>query len=153
MDFSDERQKSLYKVDYFEPEDDCTYSDWVWLEPYEVPEYRSEYSDVKFRLATADEAELYEEAYEDGYAVAMVLEMRSVDNGVTFRVEIDETGNLQAGHKMFRCAICDKHKDFDGEVAIVNGYYLTRLIDDVLWHVCYECAALSTEIDEVSIGN
>lgn len=151
MDY-DDNKKNLYKVDYYEPEDGRSYNDWVWLELHEVAEYRSEYKYVKVRRATEDEEELYEEAYEDGYSIAMVMEMRSVDNGVTFRVEIDGDGGLSAGHKMFKCAICDKHKDFDGGVAIVNGYYLTKLIEDVLWHVCYDCAALSAEIDEVDLG-
>lgn len=152
MESSSDDQKSLYRVEYYEPEDGRSYADWVWLEPKEVAEYRSEYKYVKARKATADESELYEEAYEDGYSVAMIMEMRSIDNGVTFRVELDDSGDLAAGHKMFKCAVCDKHKDFNA-VAVVNGYYLTILIDDVLWHVCYDCAALSAEIDEVNIGN
>jgi hypothetical protein len=149
MDYEEGNQKHLYKVDYYEPEDECSYIDWVWLEFHEVAEYRSGYKYVKVRRATQDEENLYEEAYEDGYSIAMIMEMRSIDNGVTFRVELDEDGGLTAGHKMFKCAICDKHKDFDGGVATVNGFYITKLIDDVLWHVCYDCAALSAEINKV----
>lgn len=151
--FDDDGQKHLYRVEYYEPEDARSYNDWVWLELSEVSEYRSDYKYVKVRRATPDEEELYEEAYEDGYSVAMIMEMRSVENGVTFRVEIGDDGGLSAGHKMFRCSICDKHKDFDKEIAVANGYYLTRLIEDVLWHICYDCASLSAEIDEIELGN
>lgn len=152
MNYEDDNQKHLYKVEYYEPEDQRSYIDWVWLELQEVSEYRSEYKYVKVRRATQDEEDLYEEAYEDGYSVAMIMEMRSVENGVTFRVEISDDGGLTAGHKMFKCAICDKHKDFDGGVAEVNGFYVTKLIDDVLWHVCYDCAAMSAEIEDAING-
>lgn len=153
MELPEDNEKALYKVEYYEPEDGAFYSDWVWLQSNEVPEYRSSYEYVKVRIATADEHELYEEAYEDGYSIAMLMEMRSVDNGVTFRVEIDDDGGLSAGHKMFKCAICNEHKDFEKEVAHVNGYYLTQLVDDILWHICYDCITVNTEFDEIINGN
>jgi hypothetical protein len=151
MEYAEDKQKNLYKVEYYEPEDQHLYTDWVWLEVSEVSEYRSGYKYVKVRRATSDEENLYEEAYEDGYSVAMIMEMRSVDNGITFRVEVAPDGDFTAGHKMFKCAICEKHKDFNNEIAIINSFYLTKIVNDVLWHVCSDCAELSAEIDGVTI--
>jgi len=153
MESSEDEVKHLYKFDYYEAEDDCTYVDWVWLKPSELSEYRSSYAQVKMRAATEDEENLYEEAYEDGYGIAMIMEMRSVDNGVTFRVELDKNGDFDMGHKMFRCALCEKHKDFDEQAATAGAYYLTQLVDDVLWHVCIECVVLGEQVDEAAIDN
>jgi hypothetical protein len=152
MDYSEEEDnKNLYKFEFYEPEDSKFYTDWVWLNPQEVSQYRSEYKSVKVRKATIDEESLYDEAYEDGYSVAMIMEIRSVDNGVTFRVEVGSDGSLTAGHKMFKCAVCDKHKDFDVDAAIVNSFYITKLVEDIAWHVCNDCFLLGLEIDGVSI--
>ena len=153
MDLEDDKQKHLYKVEYFEPEDNTTYTDWVWLYLEEVNEYRSGYKFVKVRRATEDEESLYEEAYEDGYSIAMIMEMRSVDNGVTFRVEIGADGDLDMGHKMFKCAVCNTHKDFNDNAAKNSGYYLTTLVEDVLWHLCTQCVELSSEIDSINIDD
>lgn len=150
---SDETPKHLYKFDYYEPMDDARYTDWVWLQPAEVKDYRSTYVDVAVRQATEDEEALYEEAYEDGYAIAMIMEMRSVDNGVTFRVEVTKDGEFDMGHKMFKCALCDKHKDFDEHAATAGAYYMTQLVDDVLWHVCEECVVLGEQVDGVVLDN
>lgn len=151
MEYAEDGEKNLYKVDYYEPEDQRSYIDWVWLKPEEVTEYRSDYKYVKVRRATQDEEDLYEEAYEDGYSIAMIMEMRSIDNGVTFRVEVSDDGSFNAGRKMFKCAMCDKHKDFE-KVGTVNGFYITAMIDDILWHVCYDCAAMSAEIEDAISG-
>ena len=133
--------RSLYRFSYYEPEDDCNYVDWVWLKSEEVLNYRPDSLSLEYRPATKDETELYEEAYADGYGVAAILEFESSYDGVTFRVEIDEDGELDMnGAKMFQCGICDKHKDFDDEVAMTAGLFLGEVKDDKLWHVCYSCA-------------
>lgn len=147
MQIEDDGQKHLYKVEYFEPDDNATYVDWVWLYLKEVNEYRSGYKFVKVRRATEDEENLYEEAYEDGYGVAMIMEMRSVDNGVTFRVQLDSDGDFDMSHKMFKCALCEKHKDFDDNAAMAGAYYITQLVEDVLWHVCQDCVILGEQVD------
>ena len=153
MESSNDEVKHLYKFDYYEADDNCNYVDWVWLKHSEVEDYKSSYAQVKMRIATQDEENLYEEAYEDGYGIAMVMEMRSIDNGVTFRVELTEDGDFDMGHKMFRCALCDKHKDFEEHAATAGAYYITQLVDDVLWHVCEECVVLGEQIDEINLDD
>lgn len=142
----------LYRFEYFEPEDNETYVDWIWLDALELNNYKSEYNTVKVRPATNDEVDLYEEAYADGYGIAAVMEFESKYDGITFRVELDDDGKLDfQSKKMFQCAMCDKHKDFDTEVATANGLYLGEIKDDKLWHVCYECAMVQVEVEGIEI--
>lgn len=151
MTDGEEASKHLYRVEYFEPEDNANYTDWVWLQRSEVDSYRSEYKFVKVRRATPDEEELYEEAYEDGYSIAAIMEFESKDNGITFRVELDKNGELSEGKKMFKCASCGKHKDFNSDVAVASDFFLTTLVNDILWHVCYDCAMLVLEVDGITL--
>lgn len=145
--------RSLYRFEYYEPDDDFTYVDWVWLKVDEINDYKSGLNDVKFRPATKDEADLYDEAYADGYGVAALMEFESQYDGITFRVELDDDGNLDMdGKKMFQCAVCDRHLDFDNEIATAGGMYLGAIRDDKLWHVCYDCAQGSAEVDWISHG-
>ena len=131
----------LYRFEYYEPEDNETYVDWVWLDAKELNNYKSEYSTIKVRPATEDEADLYEEAYADGYGIAAMIEFEAQYDGISFRVELGEDGQLDMnGKKMFECAICEKHKDFEDEVAVTAGLYLGEVKNDKLWHVCYDCA-------------
>ena len=143
----------LYRFEYYEPDDDFTYVDWVWLKLEEINDYKSGLNDVKFRPATKDEADLYDEAYADGYGVAALMEFESQYDGITFRVELDDEGNLDMdGKKMFQCAVCDRHLDFDSEIATAEGMYLGAIRDDKLWHVCYDCAQGSAEVDWIVHG-
>ena len=137
-----EENRILYRFEYYEPEDNETYVDWVWLNPLELNDYRSGYTTIKVRPASEDECDLYEEAYADGYGIAAMMEFESSYDGITFRVEMGEDGELNMdGKKMFECAICSKHKDFEDDVAMTAGLFLGELKDDKLWHVCYDCAA------------
>ena len=137
----DHEGRILYRFEYYEPEDEQTYVDWVWLDARELNNYKSEYNTIKVRPATEDECDLYEEAYADGYGIAAMMEFESTYDGVTFRVEMGEDGELNMdGKKMFECAICSKHKDFEDDVAMTAGLFLGELKDDKLWHVCYDCA-------------
>jgi hypothetical protein len=139
--------RSLYRFEYYEPDDDFTYVDWVWLRLEEINDYKSGLNDVKFRPATKDESELYDEAYADGYGVAALMEFESQYDGITFRVELDENGELDMnGKKMFQCAVCDKHLDFDSDIATARGMYLGAIRDDKLWHICHDCARGSAEV-------
>jgi len=147
---------NLYRFEYYEPLDEFTYVDWVWLEPIEVSEYRSSAANVKYRKATAEEEELYNEAYADGYGIAALMEFQSNDNGITFRVQLNEDKQDFTHTKMFKCATCGEHRDFETEVAMVNGFYLTALKgedNDILWHVCYDCAMLELEVDWIDFDN
>ena len=137
-----EENQILYRFEYYEPEDNETYVDWVWLNPLELNDYRSGYTTIKVRPASEDECDLYEEAYADGYGIAAMMEFESSYDGITFRVEMGEDGELNMdGKKMFECAICSNHKDFEDDVAMTAGLFLGELKDDKLWHVCYDCAA------------
>lgn len=132
--------KFLYKFEYYEELDNETYTDWVWLEESEVADYRSSYQKVDVRKATLEEASLYEDAYSEGYGMAAVLEFESKYDGITFRIELNEDGNLSAGRKMFQCAVCDEHLDFEEKVAAIGEMYLGVVKEDKLWHVCRDCA-------------
>lgn len=146
--------RTLYRFEYYEPEDNESYVDWVWLKPDQLKDYKANYQTIKVRPATDDEVDLYEEAYADGYGVAAFMEFESKYDGVTFRVELDKNGELEFdSKKMFECAVCAQHKDFDEEVAMVNDLYLGVVKDDKLWHVCYDCGLLGTEIGSIEISS
>lgn len=147
-----EENRDLYRFEYFDPEDEVTYVDWVWLELSEINNYKSEYPRSKIRAATEEETNLYEEAYSDGYGIAAMLEFQDSYDGVTFRVELDEDGELDLdGKKMFECAVCSNHKDFEDEVAMSGDMFLGVLKDDKLWHICYECALLGSAIGNIQL--
>lgn len=153
MDSEDNEERSLYRAEYTDY-DNSTTVEWVWLSDEDIADYRSSYNSVKLRLATEDETLLYDEAYADGYGIAAMLEFQSSYDGVTFRVELDENGSLNfEGAKMFECAVCGEHKDFEDEVAMANDLYLGVVKDDKLWHVCYDCAMLGTAIGGIEIEN
>jgi hypothetical protein len=138
---SQETERFLYRFEYYEPEDNRTYVDWIWLTHEELKDHKSSYNEVKIRLATEDESDLYNEAYADGYGIAAMMEFESQYDGITFRVELGKDGQLDMnGKKMFECAICEKHKDFETEVGTAAGLYLGEVKNDKLWHVCYDCA-------------
>jgi hypothetical protein len=143
--------KRLYRFECYEPLDEETYINWVWLEPEEVSNFASSAGSVKYRVATSEEEELYDEAYADGYGIAAVMEFESKNDGITYRVELDESREDFSYTKMFQCSTCNKHKDFETEVATASGFYLTELKDEILWHVCYECAMLQLEVDGLEI--
>lgn len=147
---NDESEKALYRFEYYEPEDKETYVDWVWLSDSEINDYKSSYGTFKMRPATEEETDLYNEAYADGYGVAAVLEFESQYDGISFRVELGEDGLLDVkGTKMFECAICGNHKDFETEVATVGDFYLGMVKDDKLWHLCFDCVMIQQEIDSI----
>lgn len=144
----DKTPLQLYKITYLD--EGVKYSDWRWLsieEASDLANLPSRGEVESFREATADEADLYDEAYNDGYGIAMIQEFQSCDNGVTFRVEMDEENRgFFTTQKMFKCGICEKHKDFEEEVASANGLFLSVDKGDMLWHVCFGCAVLEVEV-------
>lgn len=152
MSDKDKSAQILYRFEYFEPEDNQTYVDWVWLDPLELNDYKSNYNTIKVRPATADECDLYEEAYADGYGMAAMMEFESKYDGVTFRIKLDDKGELDfEGTKMFECAVCTNHKDFEDDVAMSGDMFLGVVKEDKLWHICYECAMIGTEISNIEI--
>lgn len=152
MTADNREEKSLFRFQYVE--EDETYVDWVWLTIEELVDYKSNHGkDIHVRPATPDETDLYEEAYADGYGVAALMEFESQYDGVTYRLELPEGCNSIefSQKKMFECAICGKHKDFDTEVATANGLYLGEVKENKLWHVCFDCATLQVQLDTIQI--
>lgn len=153
-----EPERSLYRFEYLD--DGNRFVDWVWLSEDEVDKYMTPHSDISGmnrRRATADETELYDEAYEDGYGVAMVQEIMSSNNGLTYRIEFNKDSEQEpdanglTGHRMFECATCSKHKDFESEVAVIETgpWYLATLKDTMLWFNCYDCTSLGVDISGI----
>jgi hypothetical protein len=140
----------LYRFEYLQEE--IAVIEWVWLKSGEANSYFDNHwsmiTGVSFRVASQDEEDLYNEAFNDGYMLATVEENRQNDNGITFRLNSFTEEGMDTT-KMFECVRCNKHKDFEGEVAMVNGLYLSEAKEDILWHVCYDCVMLQTEIESI----
>lgn len=142
---------TLYKFETIE-EDGYNRVDWLWIDDEELTEYLS--SGTIYRKATEEEVYLYEEAFSYGKMLGTVETSYLNHNGVMFRVDGLGGDDLLDGIKtvkVFTCARCENPKDFDSEVATVRGLYLTELKDDVLWHVCYDCVMLQTEIESIEL--
>lgn len=152
MTSEEHEEKSLFRFQYVE--DGERYVDWVWLTLEDLVSYKTNHgTDIHVRPATPDETDLYEEAYADGYGVAALMEFESQYDGVTYRLELPEGRNSIefSQKKMFECAICGKHKDFDEEVATANGLYLGEVKDNKLWHVCFDCASIQVALDGIDV--
>lgn len=142
--------RSLYRFENYEPLDDETYVNWIWLTDSEYLEYVD--GEVgPHRAATADEAELYNEAYADGYGMAAILEFESGYDGITFRLNLGENKEFD-NTKMFQCAVCDRHLDFEDNVANAGGMYLGAIRNEKLWHICYDCARGNAEVEWIEQG-
>jgi len=142
---------TLYKFETIE-EDGYNRVDWLWIDDEELTEHLS--SGTIYREATEEEVYLYEEAFSYGKMLGTVETSYLNHNGVMFRVDGLGGDDLLDGIKtvkVFTCARCENPKDFDSEVATVRGLYLTELKDDVLWHVCYDCVMLQTEIESIEL--
>jgi hypothetical protein len=124
---------------------------WNWLTNYELEDYLKNAPIVTHRAATKEEEELYDEAYRDGHDVAFLKQLDESFDGITFRMEGIEDGQIKTT-KMFQCAICDQHKDFLGEVATAGAMYLGLIRDDKLWHLCYDCAIGNADVDWIKHG-
>lgn len=140
---------TLYKFETLES-DGFNRVDWIWVEDGEIANYLS--SGTIYREATEEEVYLYEEAFSYGKMLGTVETSYLNHNGVMFRVDglggVDPLESMKTV-KIFTCARCDKEKEFDSNVATVNELYLTELKDDVLWHVCYDCVVLQTDIESI----
>lgn len=150
---------SLKRFEYLEG--NIRVVDWIWLREDEVANYmsgRDTIGALLVRNASADEAELYDEAYNDGYDVAMIYESINNSNGVTYRIEVSEdkiatkAGDFDS-HKMFECATCGVNKDFESDVAVIETgpWFLATLKEDVLWFNCYNCGSMGAEIAGIEV--
>lgn len=150
---SKSENRSLYKCEYYDLESEEFVTNWIWFSDDEVMPYVEKTAAI-FRPATKDEENLYYEAYADGYSTAALKEHEARYDGITFRVEFDENGNLLTmnGKKMFQCAICDRTLDFEENVASAGGMYLGAVRNDTLWHICFDCAQGRTEVEWIEQG-
>lgn len=141
---------TLYKFETLE-EDGFNRVDWIWVGEGELANYLS--SGTIYREATEEEVYLYEEAFSYGKMLGTVETSYLNHNGVVFRIDgLGDFSEEEEGLKtvkVFTCSRCENPKEFDSDVATVNGLYLTELKDDVLWHVCYDCVVLQTEIESI----
>lgn len=143
---------TLYRMEYLD--EGTRIVDWLWLTDFELENYLEEKAQVAgliYRAATSEEEELYDEAYRDGYEVAAITVVNDTYDGVTFRVDSITEEAIETT-KVFQCAVCDKHDDFESGVATAAGMYLGVLKDDKLWHLCYDCAQGNAEVDWISHG-
>ena len=143
---------TLYRMEYLD--EGTRIVDWLWLTEYELENYledKAQAAGLIYRAATSEEEELYDEAYRDGYEVAFITGIQENDHGVTFRVD-DITEDSITTTKVFQCAVCDRHDDFESGVATAAGMYLGVLKDDRLWHICYDCAQGNAEVDWITHG-
>lgn len=142
---------TLYKFETLE-EDGFNRVDWIWIDEAELADHLS--SGTIYREATEEEVYLYEEAFSYGKMLGTVETSYLNHNGVMFRVDglggDDSLDGLKTV-KVFTCARCENPKEFDSEVATSHGLYLTELKDNVLWHVCYDCVMLQTEIESIEL--
>lgn len=143
----------LYKVTYVD--DNANYSNWTWMtieEASDVANLPTLGEIESFREATTEETELYDDAYNDGYGIATIEEFQSCNNGVTFCLNFDNaTEGMFTTKKMFECGICGEDKDFESGVASANGLFLSVNVDDMLWHVCFNCAV--EEVEKMEMDN
>ncbi len=144
---------TLYKFETLE-EDGFNRVDWIWIDEAELAGHLS--SGTIYREATEEEVYLYEEAFSYGKMIGTVESSYLNHNGVMFRVDglggDDSLDGLKTV-KVFTCARCENPKEFDSEVATSHGLYLTELKDNVLWHVCYDCVMLQTEIESIELDS
>jgi hypothetical protein len=141
----------LYRFEYIDTfmGESTRMVDWSWVPEGELQDYIDSKSKISSGLVTREaseeEAELYDEAYNDGYGIATIMEIQKNDNGISFAMlGINEDGNIITSKK-FRCGICDEMRDFETEVAVANDFYVSTSKDDVLWHVCFNCAISKLE--------
>jgi hypothetical protein len=151
---STNEELKLYRFEYLQ--EDLPVVEWVWLKFGEAEGYFDNHwsmiTGVSFRVASQDEEDLYNEAFNDGYMLATVEENHRNDNGITFRLNSFTLTGMDTT-KMFQCARCDKRKDFDDEVAVANGLYLAEAKEDILWHICFDCVMLQNEVESISIDS
>lgn len=144
---------TLYRMEYLD--EGIRVVDWLWLTEYELENYledKAQAAGLIYRVATPEEEELYDEAYRDGYEVATLTGVENAYDGITFRMDgIDEDGDIKTT-KMFQCAECDRNLDFEQEVGTSGEMFLGVLKDDKLWHICYSCAMLQIEIQNIEIN-
>lgn len=144
---------TLYKFETIE-EDGFNRVDWSWIDEAELTDHLS--SGTIYREATEEEIYLYEEAFSYGKMLGTVESSYLNHNGVVFRIDGLGEGSLEGDLKtvkVFTCARCDNQKEFDSDVATSHGMYLTELKDNVLWHVCYDCVMLQTEIESIEFNS
>lgn len=143
-----ERPIHLYRFTYWEEPTSPPSVEWVFGgSDRDMEKHGSMYKDMAFhyeyRRATPDESAAYDEGFTEASALADATSRMQNWNGVTFRIDRFTEDNLETT-KIFECAKCGKHKEFEAEAATIGEYYICtpspRERNESLWHVCRECA-------------
>jgi hypothetical protein len=145
---SEKKDFKLFRFEYLSMGDRVV--DWVWLTgEEEAKDYLtvdSGVSGVVYRSATADEEELYDEAFNDGLGLGQAEARMESYNGVAYQLNsmnLDVT-NENFGidtTKVFTCGDCGESLlEFELKAVTTGEYYVAKEKDGVLWYVCSECA-------------
>ena len=141
----------LYRFEYIDTfmGESTRMVDWVWVPDAELQDYIDSKSKISsglvMREATEEESELYDEAYNDGYGMATLMEIQKNDNGISFlMLGMNEDSEIITSKK-FQCGVCDEQRDFETEVAVANNFYVSVSKEEILWHVCFNCAISKLE--------
>jgi hypothetical protein len=142
---SEESKFKLYRFEYLLLGDRVV--DWIWLtDEDEAKQYMtgdSGISGVIYRQATNEEAELYDEAFNDGHGLGIAESRMESHNGVMHRLDsfkaTDEEFKLDTT-KIFTCGECGESElEFETKAVTTGGYYVAKEKDGVLWHICFDC--------------
>lgn len=142
MSFRDDKNLKLYRFEYID--DGYATVDWVWLESDQTKDYLANDPDVHamtVREATEEEADLYNEAFADGYGLGSVETEFKRSNEVYYKF-VGMKGDLELEtEKVFTCGECKtRMMDFESKSAKFGPYFITKDIDGVSWFLCIECA-------------
>lgn len=124
--------------------------DWVWLtgdeEAKDYLSVDSGVSGVMYREATEDEAELYDEAFNDGLGLGQAEGRMENYNGLAYRLNsmnlnpADEKFGIDTT-KVFTCGECGESSlEFEIKAVTTGEYYVAKEKEGVLWYVCFDCA-------------
>ena len=138
---------NLYRFEYIQYGDRVV--DWVWLKnDEEALDYMSgeaEVSGMIYRKASTDEMVLYDEAYEDGRGLGIAEARMEASNGVFYEfVSFDASSDeiSMQTNKIFTCGECGAiGLNFEVKAAKTGEYYISVDKENVLWHVCTDCAS------------
>jgi hypothetical protein len=137
---------SLYKYEY--SSGGKIHTEWVWVsEEEESKDYFYNLEDEKilsYRLATEDELEAYNYAFEDGLMIGGVRGEKKFSNGVTYELvswgEKNDEPMLADTLKVFICGKCNERRVFENDAMRAgDNVYLSVEKDSVLWHLCWQC--------------
>ena len=147
-ELENEAPLTLFRFSYWEEPTSPPVIDWVFGHTKrDIEKYARSYQEIAFhyeyRKATEDEAMAYDEGFSEATALADATSRMQNWNGVTFKIEKFTEDGIETT-KIFECAKCGKHKEFEAEAASIGEYFICtpspRKDNESLWHVCRGCA-------------